>query len=96
MQLKSRDDYDGPRFYTNEATPTLERYEDCCTESMSSAKTDVLEAIALDKKNGNILWQNAIKKEMDAVSIAFRRLRRCHHHQSKMMMYPRVEISAKT
>ena len=33
---------------------------------------NVLEAIALDRKNGNTLWQDAIKKEMDAVQIAFR------------------------
>jgi hypothetical protein len=33
---------------------------------------NVLEAIALDRVNGNTLWQDAIKKEMDAVQIAFR------------------------
>ena len=33
---------------------------------------NVTEAIALDRENGNTLWQDAIKKEMDAVKIAFR------------------------
>jgi hypothetical protein len=31
----------------------------------------VQEAIEIDRKNGNTLWQDAIKKEMDAFSIAF-------------------------
>ena len=30
------------------------------------------EAIALDRTNGNTLWQDAIKKEMDACKIAFK------------------------
>ena len=33
---------------------------------------NVTEAIALDRENGNTLWQEAIKKEMDAVKIAFK------------------------
>jgi hypothetical protein len=33
---------------------------------------NVTEAIALDRENGNTLWQDAIKKEMDAVKIAFK------------------------
>ena len=32
----------------------------------------VAEAIQIDRKNGNTLWQDAIKTEMDTVSIAFR------------------------
>jgi hypothetical protein len=31
----------------------------------------VQEAIEIDCENGNTLWQDAIKKEMDAVNIAF-------------------------
>ena len=31
----------------------------------------IAEAIAIDRKNGNRLWQEAIEKEMAAVSIAF-------------------------
>ena len=29
------------------------------------------EAVLLDRKNGNTLWQDAIKKEMDKVGVAF-------------------------
>jgi hypothetical protein len=32
----------------------------------------VEEALALDRKNGNNYWENAIKKEMDAVEVAFK------------------------
>jgi hypothetical protein len=34
--------------------------------------TSVLDAIAVDRANGNTLWQDSIKKEMDAVKIAFK------------------------
>ena len=34
--------------------------------------TSVMNAIALDRANGNTLWQESIKKEMDAVKIAFK------------------------
>jgi len=34
--------------------------------------TDLTDAIRIDRSNGNTLWQDAIKKEMDAVSVAFR------------------------
>jgi hypothetical protein len=33
---------------------------------------NVTEAIALDRENGNTLWQDATKKEMDACKIAFK------------------------
>ena len=32
----------------------------------------VLEAIHIDQENRDTMWQDAIKKEMDAVKIAFR------------------------
>jgi hypothetical protein len=35
----------------------------------------VKEAIEIDRENGNMLWQDAIKKEMAAVGVAFRILR---------------------
>ena len=34
--------------------------------------TDLAGAVRIDRKNGNTLWQDAIKKEMDTVKIAFR------------------------
>ena len=34
--------------------------------------TSVSDAIRIDRKNGNTLWQDAIKKEMDTVMVAFR------------------------
>ena len=34
--------------------------------------TSVADAIRIDRKNGNTLWQDAIKAEMDTVSVAFR------------------------
>ena len=37
--------------------------------------TTVKEALALDKENGNSYWEDAIKKEYDEVSVAFKLLR---------------------
>ena len=34
--------------------------------------TDLADAIRIDRKNGNTLWQDAIKAEMDTVKVAFR------------------------
>jgi len=34
--------------------------------------TSVADAVRIDRKNGNTLWQDAIKTEMDTVSVAFR------------------------
>ena len=49
----------------------IKRYHKCTHKFGIEIPKTIAEAIAMDKKNGNRYWQEAIEKEMAADGVAF-------------------------